>query len=120
MHKNNLGIMDTCSWATPTVEEEVEPPTPEETPIKAEGTYLLDTSVQEGTYHSYHHGCLQRAEGMSLLCMMLCREQVPSMCGSSLLVIPTTYDALERPCMHQTHQWLTAASAGVVEEGSPA
>jgi len=71
MHKNNLGIMDTCSWAIPTVEEEVEPPTPEESPIKAEGTYLLDTSVQEGTYHSYHHGCLQRAEGMSLLCMML-------------------------------------------------
>ena len=80
--------MDTCSWATPTVEEEVEPPTPEDSPIKAEGTYLLDTSVQEGTYHSYYHGCLQRAEGMSLLCMMLHRENVPSMC-----------DTLEKPCM---------------------
>ena len=63
MHKNNLGIMDTCSWATPTVEEEVEPPTPEESPIRVEGTFSLDTTVQEGTYHSYHHGCLQRAEG---------------------------------------------------------
>ena len=63
MHENNLGIMDTCSWATPTVEEEVEPPTQEESPIRSVGTYQLDTTVQEGTYHSYHHGCLQRAEG---------------------------------------------------------
>ena len=63
MHENNLGIMDTCSWATPTVEEEVEPPTQEESPIRSMGTYQLDTTVQEGTYHSYHHGCLQRAEG---------------------------------------------------------
>ncbi len=93
--------MDTCSWATPTVEEEVEPPTPEESPIKVEGTYSLDTSVQEGTYHSYHHGCLQRAEGMFLLCVMLYCEKVPSM-NHTPSVLPTMCDATETPCMmHQ-------------------
>ncbi|KAL3138997.1 hypothetical protein ABBQ32_005801 [Trebouxia sp. C0010 RCD-2024] len=63
MHHNNLGVMDSCSWATPTVEEEVEPPTPEDSPLQTRGTFTVDTSVDEGTYHSYHHGCLQRAEG---------------------------------------------------------
>lgn len=64
MHHNNLGVMDSCSWAIPTVEEEVEPPTPGASPLQTQGTYTLDTSVEQGTYHSYHHGCLQRSEGM--------------------------------------------------------
>lgn len=68
MHHNNLGVMDTCSWATPTVEEEVEPPTPEESPLQTQGTFTLDTSVEQGTYHSYHHACLQRSAGMSAQC----------------------------------------------------
>ena len=63
MHHNNLGVMDSCSWATPTVEEEVEPPTSEDGPLQTQGTFTLDTSVEQGTYHSYHHGCLQRSEG---------------------------------------------------------
>lgn len=70
MHHNNLGVMDTCSWATPTVEEEVEPPTPEDSPLQTQGTFTLDTSVEQGTYHSYHHGCLQRASGMSTQCTL--------------------------------------------------
>lgn len=70
MHHNNLGVMDTCSWATPTVEEEVEPPTPEDSPLRTQGTFTLDTSVEQGTYHSYHHGCLQRSEGMSTQCAL--------------------------------------------------
>lgn len=63
MHKNNLGIMDSCSWAEPTVEAEIEPVTAADSPIRAEGTFLLDTSVQEGTYHSPNHNCLRRGEG---------------------------------------------------------
>ena len=64
MHHNNLGIMDTCSWAVPTVEEEVQPPTPADDSIRLQGTFSLDTSVQEGTYHDYQRGgCIQRAEG---------------------------------------------------------
>ena len=63
MHKNNLGIMDSCSWAEPTVEAEIEPVTAADSPIRAEGTFMLDTSVQEGTYHSPNHNCLKRGEG---------------------------------------------------------
>lgn len=68
MHKNNLGIMDTCSWAEPTVEAEVEPVAPAESPIRTESTFLLDTTVKEGTYHSPSHNCLKRGEGAHQSC----------------------------------------------------
>ena len=74
MHKNNLGIMDSCSWAEPTVEAEIEPATAADSPIRAEGTFLLDTSVPEGTYHSPNHNCLKRDAGV-------CALQVCGMCG---------------------------------------
>ena len=78
MHKNNLGIMDSCSWAEPTVDAEVEPVTAAESPIRAEGTFFLDTSVAEGTYHSPNHNCLKRSEGWCLPCPAFetgCRQQ---------------------------------------------
>ena len=68
MHRNNLGIMDTCSWAEPTVEAEMEPAAPAESPTRAEGTFLLDTTVKEGTYHSPDHNCLKRGEGVCQSC----------------------------------------------------
>lgn len=60
--------MDSCSWAEPTVEAEIEPVTAADSPIRAEGTFLLDTSVPEGTYHSLNHNCLKRDAGVCVKC----------------------------------------------------
>jgi len=58
MGNENLGIEDTCSWATPSTPSTQIPET------KEVNMKTIDTSVAKGTYHDYESPCLKKGDGI--------------------------------------------------------